>query len=57
MTALDNLPVWADALIAAMLLVSAFTALTGSFAGSSSPISTNGCTARPRRRHSAWVAC
>ncbi len=32
MNALDNLPVWADALIAAMLLVSAFTALTGSFA-------------------------
>ena len=32
MTALDNLPVWADALIAAMLLVSAFNALTGSFA-------------------------
>jgi multicomponent K+:H+ antiporter subunit G len=32
MNALDDLPVWADALIAAMLLVSAFTALTGSFA-------------------------
>ena len=32
MNVLDNLPVWADALIAAMLLVSAFTALTGSFA-------------------------
>lgn len=32
MNALANLPGWADALIAAMLLVSAFTALTGSFA-------------------------
>ena len=32
MTTLDNMPLWADALIAAMLLVSAFTALTGSFA-------------------------
>jgi len=32
MSALEQLPVWADALIAAMLLVSAATALTGSFA-------------------------
>ena len=32
MNALGNLPVWADALIAAMLLVSGFTVLTGSFA-------------------------
>ena len=32
MTAFDQLPVWADALIAGMLLVSAFTALVGSFA-------------------------
>ena len=32
MSALDQLPVWADGLIAAMLLVSAFTALIGSFA-------------------------
>jgi multicomponent K+:H+ antiporter subunit G len=32
MTALEQLPVWADALIAAMLLVSAFTALIGSLA-------------------------
>ena len=32
MSALDQLPVWADGLIAAMLLVSAFTALMGSFA-------------------------
>jgi multicomponent K+:H+ antiporter subunit G len=32
MSALEQLPVWADVLIAAMLLVSAATALTGSFA-------------------------
>ena len=32
MNALDYLPIWADALIAAMLLVSAFTALVGSLA-------------------------
>ena len=32
MSALDQLPLWADALIALMLLVSAFTALAGSFA-------------------------
>ncbi len=32
MNALGNLPVWADALIAVMLLVSAITVLTGSFA-------------------------
>ena len=32
MSALDQLPIWADGLIAAMLLVSAFTALMGSFA-------------------------
>jgi multicomponent K+:H+ antiporter subunit G len=32
MNALDHLPIWADALIAAMLLVSAFTALVGSLA-------------------------
>jgi multicomponent K+:H+ antiporter subunit G len=32
MSTLEQLPVWADALIATMLLVSAFTALTGSFA-------------------------
>jgi len=32
MSALEQMPVWADALIAAMLLVSAVTALTGSFA-------------------------
>jgi len=31
-TAFDQLPVWADALIAGMLLVSAFTVLVGSFA-------------------------
>jgi multicomponent K+:H+ antiporter subunit G len=32
MNALDQLPLWADALIALMLLVSAVTALVGSFA-------------------------
>ena len=32
MSALEALPVWADALIALMLVVSAFTALSGSFA-------------------------
>ena len=32
MSALEQLPVWADALIAVMLLVSAFTALVGTFA-------------------------
>ena len=32
MNTLDQLPLWADALIAAMLLVSAVTALIGSFA-------------------------
>ena len=32
MNALDSLPLWADALVALMLLVSAFTALVGSFA-------------------------
>ena len=32
MNALDQLPVWADALIALMLLISAFAALVGSFA-------------------------
>jgi multicomponent K+:H+ antiporter subunit G len=32
MNALEHLPIWADALIAAMLLVSAFTALVGSLA-------------------------
>ena len=32
MNALDHLPIWADVLIAAMLLVSAFTALVGSLA-------------------------
>src|SRR5258708_3464699 len=32
MNALDQLPMWADALIAAMLVVSAFTALVGSLA-------------------------
>ena len=32
MSALEQLPAWADALIAAMLLVSAFSALVGSLA-------------------------
>jgi multicomponent K+:H+ antiporter subunit G len=32
MSPLEGLPVWADALIAVMLVVSAFTALSGSFA-------------------------
>ena len=32
MNALDQLPMWADVLIAAMLLVSAFTAVVGSLA-------------------------
>ena len=32
MNALEQLPLWADALIAVLLLVSAFTALVGSFA-------------------------
>ena len=32
MNALDSMPLWADALVASMLLVSAFTALVGSFA-------------------------
>jgi multicomponent K+:H+ antiporter subunit G len=32
MSALEQLPVWADALITAMLVVSAVTALVGSFA-------------------------
>ena len=32
MNALDHLPIWADALIAAMLLVSAVTAIVGSLA-------------------------
>jgi multicomponent K+:H+ antiporter subunit G len=32
MSPLEALPVWADALIAVMLVVSAFTALSGSFA-------------------------
>ena len=32
MNALEQLPVWADALIALLLLVSAFTALTGTLA-------------------------
>ena len=32
MNELDSLPLWADALVALMLLVSAFTALVGSFA-------------------------
>jgi multicomponent K+:H+ antiporter subunit G len=32
MSTLENLPLWADALIAVLLLISAFTALVGSFA-------------------------
>ena len=32
MNALDSMPLWADVLVALMLLVSAFTALMGSFA-------------------------